>query len=86
VDAWKGLIGRNRKMARKNPSDTRSLREKIDKGIHTAPGEAIGGLIEKIKLGGREATGTHKFSETYQGRRKKKMAGIKGLAARTDIY
>ena len=80
-------------MARQNPIDRGRKRMSVDEvlshvgdTINYGLGNLVGGAIEKVKLGGREATGTHKFSETYQGRRRKKMAGIKGIAARTDIY
>lgn len=56
----------------------------LGNAINTGVGNAVGGVVEKAILGGKEATGTHKFSETFQGRRRRKMAGIKGIAANTE--
>jgi len=45
---------------------------KVSDTIQTGLGNLIGGAIEKIKLGGKEASGKYKFSETLQGRNRKK--------------
>ena len=81
-------------MAYKKVRETHSgmdLQGEVDKhinslgeAINTGVGRAVGGVVEKAILGGREATGTHKFSETFQGRRRRKMAGIKGLVANRE--
>lgn len=53
----------------------------LGNAINTGVGNAVGGAIEKAILGGKESTGTHKFSQTYQGRRRARMSGIKGIAS-----
>lgn len=53
----------------------------LGNAINTGVGNAVGGAIEKAILGGKEATGTHKFSQTYQGKRRARMSGVKGIAA-----
>lgn len=57
---------------------------KVADTINKGTGNLIGGLAEKVILGGREATGTHKFSQTYQGRKRKARAGIKGIASNME--
>lgn len=58
---------------------------KVSDLINTGVGNALGGIAERAILGGRQSTGTVKFSETPVGKKRAYRASHKGLAVSTEF-